>query len=416
MTIVAAALLVAGFVLLGTVAASPADAASAQTRCPPEDAHVAVLEVAGRLDPVLVDFVVERIGVAADACAAVVVLQLNSEGVTGATGDLNTLIETMNTSRVPVTVWVGPSGSRAAGEAVRLLAAADRTGIAPGSGIEVTADLLEARDVAPDRLGTTRIGDRVGAERAVELGLVDTNAPVVRDFVVDLPGVESRIIEQDGQRGRELTTPVVFSKLPLFGQLMHTVASPAVAYLLFVAGLALLLFELYTAGVGIAGMAGAASLMLGCYGLASLPTRPIGVALILLAMFGYGVDVQAGVPRLWTGVATIAFALGSVLLFDGISVSWITLVPTIVVVTLAMRVGMPTMVRSRFSTPTLDSEWLVGESGVACEPISKDGVVSVKDTRWRAQTNHPTVIDKDQPVRVVATDGFTLTVERDEAG
>ena len=34
---------------------------------------------------------------------------------------------------------------------------------------------------------------------------------------------------------------------------MHTVASPAVAYLLFVIGLALLLFELFTAGVGIAG-------------------------------------------------------------------------------------------------------------------------------------------------------------------
>lgn len=372
-----------------------------------------VLEVAGRLDPVLVDFVAERIERAADSCAAVVVLQLNSGGVTGATGDLDALIETMGSSPLPVAVWVGPSGSRATGEAVRLLAAAEPTGIATGSSIEVTSQLLEARDVAPDRLGTTRVGDRAGAERAVELGLVDTNAPVVRDFVVDLPGVESRMIEQDGESGRELTTPVVFSKLPLFGQLMHTVASPAVAYLLFVAGLALLVFELYTAGVGIAGMAGAASLVLGCYGLASLPTRPIGVALILLAMFGYGVDVQTGVPRLWTGVATVALALGSLLLFDGVSLSWITLVPAVVGVTLAMRIGMPTMVRSRFSTPTLDSQWLVGETGFACERISDEGLVAVRDTRWRAQTNQPTAIDKDQPVRVIATDGFTLTVESD---
>ena len=37
---------------------------------------------------------------------------------------------------------------------------------------------------------------------------------------------------------------------------MHTVSSPPVAYLLFVIGLALILFELFTAGVGVAGLVG----------------------------------------------------------------------------------------------------------------------------------------------------------------
>ena len=63
---------------------------------------------------------------------------------------------------------------------------------------------------------------------------------------------------------------------------MHTVASPPVAYLLFVIGLALLLFELFTAGVGVAGVVGAGAFLLGCYGLGVLPTRPIGVALLVV--------------------------------------------------------------------------------------------------------------------------------------
>jgi membrane-bound serine protease (ClpP class) len=197
---------------------------------------------------------------------------------------------------------------------------------------------------------------------------------------------------------------------------MHTVASPAVAYLLFVIGLALLLFELYTAGVGIAGMVGAGSLILGCYGLAVLPTRPAGVALLLLAMFGYGVDVQTGVPRLWTGLATVSFVLGSLLLFDGVSVSWITLLVAFVGITLAMLAGMPAIVRSRFSTPTIGREWMIGELGEARTDIAPDGVITLRDAPWRARTNRATPIREHQRVRVVAIEGLVLEVEPEEGG
>jgi membrane-bound serine protease (ClpP class) len=409
MLLAALMLLLAGLMI--GVLAPPSGAAAKQTTCPTEDAQV--LEVEGRLDPVLVEFVTTQIEDAPRSCAAVVVLQLNSGGVAGESGDLDGLLRTIESSPVPIGVWVGPSGSRATGEAVQLVAVADHTGIATGSHIEVTSDLLEARAIPSERRDTIRLGDRVGAEQAVDLDLVDSDAPVVRDFIVDLPGVESRMTERDGQSGRELVTPVVFSKLPLLGQLMHTVASPAVAYLLFISGLALLLFEMYTAGVGIAGMTGAGCVVLGCYGLASLPTTPLGVALLLVAMFGYGVDVQTGVPRLWTGIATVTFVLGSLLLFDGMTVSWITLVGAIIGMTLFMRVGMPTMVRTRFATSTLDAEWMVGERGLARSHISPNGVVSVKGAPWRAHTSARTPIEPDQGVRVVASDGLVVEVEHE---
>ena len=54
-----------------------------------------------------------------------------------------------------------------------------------------------------------------------------------------------------------MPTPVRFSKLSLFDGWMHTFASPAMTYLLFLIGAALLVFEFYTAGVGIAGVLGA---------------------------------------------------------------------------------------------------------------------------------------------------------------
>jgi membrane-bound serine protease (ClpP class) len=376
---------------------------------------VAVVQVSGRLDPVMVDFVQGELRRAEDDCALALVLQLNSSGAIGNEGGAADLVADIDQAAIPVAIWVGPSGSKATGAAVDLLAVADQTAAAaPGSSVEVTPGLLEARGVDAADLGDVDVGDRVSARRGAELGLLDDDTATIGDFVLNIEGFESRPTD-DGEN-REPVTQVAFVKLPILGQLMHTVASPAVAYLLFVIGLALLLFELFTAGVGVAGVVGAGSALLGCYGLASLPTRPIGVALLLVAMFGYGVDVQTGVPRAWSGIATIAFVLGSVTLFDGLSVSWITLLIAVTGMTLGMLAGMPTMVRSRFATPTIGRDWMVGELGQARTAISPDGVVVVRDAPWRARTNRATPIEKDEAVRVIAIEGLVLEVEPEWGG
>jgi len=410
---VAVGLVTAGATLASALAAGPGPAAG-QSLCDAGSGPVAIIEVDGLVDPVLADFVEDQIVEAEKICAVALVLQLDSGGAVVSDGRLDELVSTIEESAVPVGIWIGPSGSKATDDSVRLLAAAEVTGVAPGSSIEVTPTLLEARGVEATDLGAVDVDDRVSAGTALDLDLVDNGAPVIGEFVVDLEGVETEIV--DGQRQLADDATVQFGGLGIVGQLMHTVASPAVAYLLFVIGLALLLFELFTAGVGIAGMVGAGSLILGCYGLSVLPTRPVGIALLLFAMFAYGVDVQTGVPRLWTGIATVSFVLGSLLLFDGVHASWITLLVAFVGMTLAMLAGMPTMVRSRFSTPTIGREWMIGELGMARTDIAPDGVVTLREAPWRARTNRATPIRRDEPVRVVAIEGLVLEVEPDGGG
>ena len=65
------------------------------------------------------------------------------------------------------------------------------------------------------------------------------------------------VVLDDGTTRCDTIATVRFSKLSLVDQLFHTVASPPVAYLLLLIGLALLVFEFFTAGVGIAGVVGA---------------------------------------------------------------------------------------------------------------------------------------------------------------
>jgi membrane-bound serine protease (ClpP class) len=197
---------------------------------------------------------------------------------------------------------------------------------------------------------------------------------------------------------------------------MHTVASPPVAYLLFAIGLSLLIFEFFTAGIGIAGFVGAVCLVLGVYGLAALPVHLWAVALIVLSVFAFAVDVQVGVPRLWTGIGLGLFTIASLTLYQPIDgstmrMSWLTLVCGIAMMALAFIVGMPSMVRTRFATPTIGREWMIGMEGVAQSDISPEGIVIVQNAQWHARTNRSTPLLQGAACRVAAIDGITLEVE-----
>lgn len=417
-------ILAAILITLG-VALGLAGPVAARSAAPAQDTsgdpgRVSILKVEGLIDPVMADFIERSIREGEDAGVVAVVLQIDSADAVIGDDELISLARTIHDAEVPVAVWVGPSGSSARGGAAQLAGAAELVGIAPGARLGKTGPLVVPTELlspafvdAAERLE----GGTVNAETAAELGIVETeDAPVIGEFLIDLPGFETREVEQDGRTVREPVTTPVFSALPVQMQLFHTVASPAVAYLLLVIGLSLIIFEFFTAGVGVAGLVGAGSLVLSAYGLAILPTRPWALALLVLAMFGFAIDVQTGVPRLWSAIGLGALLVGSLFLFDGFSLSWITLLVGVGGTTLAMVGGMPAMVRTRFSTPTIGREWMIGEEGEAVTAISPDGVVRVRGALWRARTNRATPIDLRAGIRVVEVDGLLLEVEPVEGG
>lgn len=405
--------MIAGFVLLvmgltlstGTAAARQADPGGTPDDAPVADDRglVRVVKVSGLLDPIMVAFVEDEIDAAQDAGITALVLQLNSEGAVVSEERMDALVASIEDSAVLVGVWVGPSGSQALDEATRLVAAADVSGLPQGSRVEVTTELAGDRDLD----GRTSVGETVGSELADELGIVDSPAPIIGEFILDLPDVQSEV----GEAGREPVTPVRFGQLGLVDQLFHTVASPAVAYLLFVIGASLLVFELFTAGVGVAGMVGVGSLVLSAYGIAVLPTNTWALVVLGLSFVAFAVDVQTGVPRFWTAAGSLGLVVGSLFLFADGPPSWITLIAGIGGTLLAMLGGMPAMVRTRFSTPTIGRDWMIGETGTAVAPVDPDGVITLRDAPWRAHTNRATPIAEGDDVRVVAIDGLVLEVE-----
>ena len=168
--------------------------------------------------------------------------------------------------------------------------------------------------------------------------------------------------------------------------------------------------------MGIAGLTGAVAFLFGCYGLAVLPARWWAVVLLVVAAIGYAIDIQAGNPRTWTVLGTISLVVGSIALYDGVGMSWIPLTVGLVGMSLGMAMGVPTMVRARFSVPTIGRDWMIGELGEAVDPLRPEGTVIVRNATWRARTNRATPITAGAPIRVVNIEGYWLEVEPKEGG
>jgi membrane-bound serine protease (ClpP class) len=402
--------------------------AGAQERPGPVD----VLQVSGLFDPIVVAAIDDAIERSSTDGAQALVLQVNTRGAVVPDDDIEALMERIAAAPLPVAIWVGPSSARLYGTPAQLLAVADVSGMAPGARVGHTGAPLrpngepvsfgEATTVL--RSGSLGLSDSRRLD-VFDQRITDEGIPTISSMVNALDGYEEGgvVLEtsedevlDDANVRRETTTVVRFSKLGLVDQLFHTVNSPAVTYLLLLIGLSLLVFEFYTAGIGIAGVVGAVCVALACVGLATLPARGWAVALILGAMVAFAVDVQVGVPRFWTGVGVVLTILGSLWLFEplpGVTLrpSWITLLAGIGGTVLAFVVGMPSMVRTRFATPTIGREWMIGSLGEVVEAVDPDGVVSVRSAKWRARTNRATPVAAGEQVRVVGIDGVTLEVE-----
>ena len=422
---------VSGLILgaLATPAAAHDDNNEAHHPCPDadlipaDDSTVRVVKVAGLIDPVVTDYVLDELDAAeADPNTFWFVLWVNSKGDTLDDDEFVAFAQRLRESELQVALWVGQPGSTAQGGAAELATVVSLIGVTPNSTIGNTGPLrlppewgMPFHD-ATDRLKTSTFTAEEAIEAQLSVGPVENTIPIP-SFETYLAGfVVYRCFGEDGSVLTFPQTRTVISGLPLTSQLFHTISSPEVAYLFFVMGLGIMLFELFVAGVGVAGIIGAVFVLLGSYGLASLPTRWWAIALLLLAFFFLAIDIQTNVPRAYTILGVAAFAIGTLLLYDRVSMSWVTMVAGIIGILLYAYTGMPSMVRTRFSTPTIGRKWMIGEIGEALTDISPEGTVQIRDASWQAITNRATPVSKGGSVRVVGIDRLVLEIEPEEGG
>ena len=342
--------------------------------------YVEVFEVSGLLDDVLASALENSIIDAQKNEANALILQMNSKQAVISNQRLIALGQAFLDSSIPIEVWVGPSGSTAQGKVAQLALLADSLGVSIGSTIGKTGEYvfssMELNSSYQEKIELLR-NSTLQWNEAIEVNLVQCDRveidelgktltekeqlarcanPTLGDFLVNRDSFVSEVVQtDDGPRLSPLTKTKI-NRLNLVDQLMHTVASPPITYLLLVSGLALLLFEFFSIGVGIAGVIGAISVALSAYGLTILPFRPWALLLIIFSMLAFAIDIQTVVPRVWTLIGQVMFTIGTIFLYYEVNVemSWIPMSVGITGVLVLMARGMPIMIRGRFATTQID--------------------------------------------------------------
>lgn len=381
-----------------------------------------VIKVSGPLDERAIDFAIDTIEDVAPT-SELIIVQLDSPAALDER--LGELIDVVSAPPAPLAVWVGPETAVGYGGAYWVLQSAPIRIAAPGAKLGASEPRLHGSPSLLITDGEEPAGletDRVTVEAPIE-GLVDEVHPALTNIVQALDGrtvlvgdrertLDITETEEGGERQRPITTR--FHEPGFIDRTLRLTLSPAVAYLFLLTGLSIAAFEFYAAGVGVAAAVAVLTLALSGYGLAALPVNWWAVGLGVLGLGLYLFDFQRIQLRLASIVGTVAMLVGGryfVYEPPQLSMAWWSAFLIVVAVALFFLFAMTTVVRARFSTPTIGREHLVGMVGVAETAVAPEGVVVVDGARWKANSRRASGIDPGDRVTVAAVEGFVLEVD-----
>ncbi len=392
------------------------------------------------IHPVAADFISEAIEEARAAGADALVIELATPG--GLLISTEEIYKAMLSSKLPVIVYVSPTGSQAASAGFFILMAADVAAMAPGTntgaahpvagdGQEISGVLAEkveqdaaasirklaARHGRNEELAEAAVVESRSftADEALENGLIDLIADSLDDLLVQVDGREVKragdeilVLRTAGAEVRQL-------QMSAFQRFLSAIAHPNIAYILMTLGGLGLYFELSNPGAILPGVVGGICLILAFFALSVLPVNYAGIALILLAMIFFIAEVKVTSYGLLTVAGLISLVLGSLMLFDdpkqydpAIRVS-LDVVLSVAVTTVLVVVFLMTMVvRAHRRQVRTGMEGLIQERGTARTELAPRGKVHVHGEIWDAVADAP--IPPGSEVVVVGTDGMVLRV------
>ncbi len=393
----------------------------------PAAGPVVVADVRGPLDQRGLDFLEDVIR---NEDAQLIVLKIDNPGI--ASGQPDELFKAIEISAAPVVAWVGPSGAVAYGGAGQLLGKVSIAGAAPGARFGYMSPTVAGDTVV--LLAGEEVWDLRETEVVVADGeptdLVTIVQPTIGQFIAALDGLDvettlgnvrletaEEITFADGSTATASSVEVRFLKPTLLTRFLRLGTRPDAAFFFLLAGLAAAAFEFYAAGAGIAAAVAALSLFLAGYGFATLPMNWWAVAAAILGIGLYTWDFQRHELGIRSIVGTIMMLWGGLVFVGGsaqISTSFWSVVLTVVGIIAFYLFAMTTIVRSRFGTPTIGREHLVGATGTAESALDPDGVVIIDGAKWRARAHRAAGVAPGTAIEVLAVEGITLQVAPQE--
>jgi membrane-bound serine protease (ClpP class) len=380
-------------------------------------ANIRVVRVAGIINPVLADFISVELDTANNGNARAFLIELDTPG--GLDSSMRVIIQKILASKIPVIVYVYPSGARAASAGALITLAADFAAMAPGTnigaahpvsiGIGGTGDneqgntMMEkvvndavayARSLAEQR-GRNRdwaeqiVRDSIStaAQEALELKAIDLIATDEQDLLKKL---DDRTYLRNGKPRKLVTRGAVLSyaEMTWRQEIFNTLSDPNVAYMLLMLGILGIFFEISQPGVILPGAIGSLALLLAFLGFQTLPVNYIGVLLILLAIILFILEIKVVSYGMLTVGGLIALTFGSLILVDSpepyLQISRSVIAATVLVCASVISLVLFFVVRVQKTRFVSGLEGMIGERGQAVTALDPRGRVYVHGEYWDA--------------------------------
>ena len=426
----------AAAILIGTgLLAQPPPAAA------PVTPLVLSAEIDGIIHPVAAQYVQRTIERGEREAATLIVFTLRTPGgLVDSTRDINNAIIK---SRVPVVVFVGPSGNRAASAGFLITIAADVAAMAPGTHIgaahpvagggekidetlakKMTSDVAGyARTLATQRHRNVELVEKAVTESrsfteqeaiGAKPALIDLIANDVPDLLRQLDG--RTVTRFDGhvetlrtQHARVEAVPMTWAQRAL-----STLAHPQIAYLLLTLGMLGLTVEFWSPGAIFPGVAGGICLLLAFFAFQVLPVSYAGIALIFFGIVLLILEIKVTSFGALAVGGIVSLLLGSMMLIDSpapeLQLGLRFILPVVGSLSALILVLVGLGVQAQRSRPTTGIEGMIGEAGRALTSIEPGGVgrVQAHGELWTATADEP--VAAGQTVTVTAVTGLLLTV------
>lgn len=401
---------------------------------------VVKLSLHDTVQPITAGYLARGIDHAAEIHAQAVLISLGTPG--GLLASTREMVSAIESSPIPVIVFIEPAGSRAGSAGFFLLEAADIAAMAPGTNAGAAHPVLEGSTMDPvlqqkienDAAAflrsyvTTRGRNAAAAEDAVRNSKSYSDGEALGAKLIDLVASDDRALlaALDGRtihrfNGSAMTlhlkdAAIVALPPSTRERILTRLTSPDLDVLLLICGVLLIYLEFHVPGTVVPGSLGTLLVLLALFGLNLLPIRHTAVLLLLAALLltvleakfaSHGALAVAGVACLIFGLATLVdsptpelrvhlgTAIGAGVGFGSISafLAWVAL-------------------RARRNKRLLGAQAMIGRMALTLTDLAPVGQVEVRGEIWQAIARENAPIAAGAAVVVDSIDGLTLTVSR----
>lgn len=404
----------------------------------PATAQILRIHIDGTIHPIAAEQVSRAVDAAQTRHAAALLIEINTPG--GLLDSTREMVAKIETSTVPVIIFVGPSGARAASAGFFILESADVSAMANGTNTgaahpvtigggkmdDVMKAKIENDTAAFLRSYVSRRGhNATEAEKAVRESISWTEKEALDLHLIDLTAAdEADLLKQlDGRTihrfdGSALTLHLAnqaVEELPvtLRQHVLGWLMDPNIAFLVLAIGCLSLYAEFNHPGAIIPGVVGVIFILLTLFALNLLPTRYASLALIALAFVLFALEAKFVSHGILTIGGIVALTLGGLLLVDGpipeMRVKLLTSLGVSLPFGLITAFLMSIAWRARRNKVATGSQGIVGELGVARTDLAPRGKVFVHGELWNAHSTQPLLTGRR--VRVVSIAQLELEVE-----